>query len=294
MLTCVVLNYNDSDTTISLYHKIKNYKIIDKIIIVDGASTDGSYKRLSTLADEHTSVLLADCNGGYGYGNNIGIRYSHSLGADYVLVANPDVEFSEKSIKVCLNMIKKTECVAIAPRINERQPAYRSAPPCLDVLSSSILLNKLFSPRYYPKKHFAEKKYCKVFALPGCLVMFDVKKFVKCGLYDEDVFLYNEELIIGKKFDNFGYKSIICLTESYNHFHSVSVKKNFKSSLKPKKILMKSHKLYLQRYCNAGLLPIILLSIIKPIAYLECMVWPWLKGSIQWCKKFKLGKKQIN
>ena len=59
MLTCVILNYNDSDTTLSLYHKIKNYNIIDKIIIVDGASTDFSYNKLKVLSNDHTDVLLA-------------------------------------------------------------------------------------------------------------------------------------------------------------------------------------------------------------------------------------------
>lgn len=279
MLTCVILNYNDSDTTLSLYHKIKNYNIIDKIIIVDGASTDFSYNKLKVLSNDHTDVLLADRNGGYGYGNNIGIRYSESIGADYVLIANPDVEFSETAVQTCLNIMKTNKnCAAIAPSIiGRKHPAFAFAPPIKDALSSSILCNRIFSPRYYPSDFYKGKKYCKVFALPGSLVMLHVKKFIQCGLYDEDVFLYNEELIIGKKFKDNSYESILCMTESYRHLHAVTVQKNYHSLLQPKKIELKSHRLYLVRYCNSGKLPLLLLSCIKPMAYLECILWPWLK-----------------
>ena len=281
LLTCVILNYNDSDTTISLHHKIKDYHVLDKIVIVDGASTDDSYEKLAAILNEKTVLLSADRNGGYGYGNNIGIRYSSSLGAKYVLIANPDVEFSEHAIIACLNMIKKNEnSVAVAPRIQGRQPAFSFAPPLKDTLSSSIILNKFFSPRYYPPRFFLDKNFCEVFALPGSLVMFDIDKFMNCGLYDEEVFLYNEEVIIGKKFKEYGYKSILCLNESYQHFHSVSVGKAYKTSLKPKKFELASHALYLRKYCNAGKLPLALLSLIKPLTYLECLIWPWLKSKI--------------
>ena len=36
----VILNYNDSDTTIEMINQIKDYSIIDNIIIVDNNSTD--------------------------------------------------------------------------------------------------------------------------------------------------------------------------------------------------------------------------------------------------------------
>ena len=74
MLTCLILNYNDVQSTTKLYNQIKDYKVLDHIILVDGKSTDDSYKKLNQLSSPKTTVLLADKNGGYGYGNNIGLR----------------------------------------------------------------------------------------------------------------------------------------------------------------------------------------------------------------------------
>lgn len=284
MLSCVILNYNDSETVLKLYEKIKEYSILDYIIIVDGASVDDSYNRLSKIQNEKTIVLKADKNGGYGYGNNIGIRYSKKLGADYVLIANPDVEFSEAAIITCLKILEENkECVACAPRINEREPAFQFKNSFVDTFNSSILLAKLFRPRYYPTSYFSNKKECEVYALPGCLVMFNIKKFEKCGLYDETVFLYNEEIIIGKKFKDNGYKSILCLNEKYEHYHSVTMKKNFKSSVRHKKTVLSSHRIFLKKYCNANKFTIYFFEyFIRPIAYVECMIWPKIKKILKY------------
>lgn len=105
-LSCVILNYNDAKTTEKLVRQIADYKIWHQIIIVDNASTDDSLERLKRLEkgnDAKLQVLSADHNGGYGYGNNLGVRYAAAQGsATHVLIANPDVVFSEQSLKSML------------------------------------------------------------------------------------------------------------------------------------------------------------------------------------------------
>ena len=43
-LVFVIINYNDYETTKKLLDNIKDYKVIDKIYVVDNHSTDNSYK----------------------------------------------------------------------------------------------------------------------------------------------------------------------------------------------------------------------------------------------------------
>ena len=45
----IILNYNDSQTVIDYVNLIKDYKSIDKILIVDNCSTDNSYEILKEL-----------------------------------------------------------------------------------------------------------------------------------------------------------------------------------------------------------------------------------------------------
>ena len=101
-LSCVILNYNDAETTEKLVKQIADYNVLHQIIVVDNASTDDSLERLKKLeADQpgRLHVLSADHNGGYGSGNNLGVRYAAGQGgATHVLIANPDVVFSEQSL----------------------------------------------------------------------------------------------------------------------------------------------------------------------------------------------------
>lgn len=52
MVGCVVLNYNDSKTTIELINRIEKMTSIDVIVIVDNNSTDDSFSVLKQYASE--------------------------------------------------------------------------------------------------------------------------------------------------------------------------------------------------------------------------------------------------
>ncbi len=282
MLTCIILNYNDSDSVLKLYNHIKDYTIFDHIVIVDGASTDNSYQQLKKLSNHKTTVLLADKNGGYGYGNNIGLRYSQEIGATHSVIANPDVRFDEKVIVNCLKVFEDYSlAVAIAPKVEKGRPAFKFASSMLDITLNSILLNKIFKPRYYSNDYFKNKELIKVDVLPGSLVIFDLKKFGECGFYDERVFLYNEEIIIGRKFQKKGYISLLNKNVCYQHFHSVSVKKTFKSVKKIKEINIKSHMFYLKEYMHTSKSILFLYKLIIPFIYLELFIWTNLKKNIK-------------
>lgn len=67
MVGCVVLNYNDSKTTIELINRIGKMTSIDVIVIVDNNSTDDSFSVLKQYASEKIHVIQSDKNGGYGY-----------------------------------------------------------------------------------------------------------------------------------------------------------------------------------------------------------------------------------
>ena len=46
IVTCVILNYNDAPTTINLVQSIKNYSLLNFIVVVDNCSTDDSIESI--------------------------------------------------------------------------------------------------------------------------------------------------------------------------------------------------------------------------------------------------------
>ena len=100
IVACVILNYNDASTTINLVQSIKDYALLNYIVVVDNCSTDDSLERLQGYKNEKIHIIKSEKNGGYGAGNNVGLRYSSEiLDADYSIVANPDVLFDEKCVE---------------------------------------------------------------------------------------------------------------------------------------------------------------------------------------------------
>ena len=104
----VILNYNDAETTEQLVRLIHEYDVPEEIVVVDNASTDDSWDQLKGLEDQKVHVIRAEKNGGYGAGNNFGVRYAvEHCQATHVLIMNPDVTIAEETIIRMLKLFEK-------------------------------------------------------------------------------------------------------------------------------------------------------------------------------------------
>ena len=167
MVGCVVLNFNDSKTTIELLNRMKNMKSIDMIVVVDNCSTDDSFSVLKQYTSKKIQVIQSEKNGGYGYGNNCGISFlKKNFDCDYILIANPDVIFEENVIQKMKDAFDE-ETVIVAPltldaKGNRQLLIAWKVPTIKDYyLFSSILFNKIFHSLDYPKD-FYNQSVCYV------------------------------------------------------------------------------------------------------------------------------------
>ena len=77
-------------------------KYIILIILIAIIALIGGYFLLNgqTQPSEKTTLIRSNHNGGYGSGNNLGVRYAHdSLKSTHVLIANPDAVFDEDLVR---------------------------------------------------------------------------------------------------------------------------------------------------------------------------------------------------
>lgn len=249
--TCVILNYNDVSTTINLVESIKDFKLIDFVVIVDNCSTDDSWEKLQGYKSGKIHVIKAEKNGGYGAGNNVGLRYSSEiLDADYSIIANPDVLFDEKCVKKFLQTLQDDSSVAVvsAKQSNSFDCAWKNCNSLQYILATSLFFEIWLKIRFYPSSYFNGQDAVSVFAVPGSLLMVDLKKMLQYGMYDEKFFLYYEELVLAQKFANAGLKTILRLDCSYVHNHHVSISKTYRCWSQQHAVLLKSAKLFLREY----------------------------------------------
>ena len=116
----IIVNYNDIENTVNYVKNIKEYTVINKIVVVDNLSTTiGAFEKLKKLEDEKVYVIQSDKNGGYNYGNNVGILYLEEKKEeyDYIIISNPDINVEEEAIQKSLSVLKEDNSVAVvAPR----------------------------------------------------------------------------------------------------------------------------------------------------------------------------------
>lgn len=102
-LALIILNYNDEKGTADAVKRAAGFSCFSYIVAVDNASTDGSAAivkaAIDKMHDERLHFIANKRNGGYGYGNNAGVRYAHDeLRAELAVIANPDAVFDEALI----------------------------------------------------------------------------------------------------------------------------------------------------------------------------------------------------
>lgn len=305
-INCVILNYNDADTVLGLVEEIRGYQVLDQIVIVDNASTDDSWERLTRLLEYNgeepqeicveedekiqqmcagkIQLLRAEKNGGYGAGNNIGVRHAvKKNNADYVLIANPDVKFTESCVKALAGTLKcHPELAAVAALMEDSsfgntKNGWKLHGFWGELFSMGPVCRRVLKPWLnYPKQYFQGKKAVYVDAVHGSMLMVDGKKFLEAGGYDEGIFLYQEEAVLAKRFQRFGYRTALLLTQTYRHEHSVSISKSFKGQMDRQKLRNASVLYYLKTYLNIGSVR----EMIAKVWFAGIAAEIWLAGAL--------------
>src|SRR5574344_1146933 len=262
----VIVNYNDADTTLRLINNVRNYKVMDKIVIVDNNSTDDSLVKLESLNLKQLIVLETKENKGYSYALNIGAKYLIDLYQDVkIIFSNADIIIdSESDLKELLNDLNDTN-VIVAPNILEDNTINRGwhIPTFWDDLIQDI--------PYFGKKHFDkhlkyndtyyDKNLSKVETVSGSFFLMMSSHLKKINYFDEGVFLYYEENIFGIKTKALRKNIVIDNNIDVVHDHATSINKSV-NRIKKIRIMHKSQYYFEKNYNGANIFQLLLLRIV--------------------------------
>lgn len=283
MIDIVVLNYNDWNRTLQYVEDIKDYEIIDHIVVVDNNSDDDSFNQLQLIKNDKVFVIQSGKNGGYGFGNNFGVLFCHQeFNSKYVAITNPDVSYSEECLKECISFLKeheKDKYAVVAPLMkNINEVVVRSAWMLPNWFTYTVAFLKGFNHFHrmeYVKTNEAEYATCDCVA--GSMLIIDTHAFIDSGMYDENIFLYCEELVLGFRLKAKGYRSAVLGTVSFIHAHSQSINRSISNKLKQQNILWKSREYVLKAYYRITPFQQVIVKIVKRLSLLEF----WLEGKLR-------------
>ncbi len=270
----IVLNYNDYSRTVVFLKMIRKMTLLTRVLVVDNCSTDESFSVLKKYEDSNIEVIKTDKNGGYGYGNNYGLNYLRSHYAlDYFLICNPDVLFTESTVYSCVEFLsshKNDNFSIVAPSMMDVNKNIVNSAWYLPSWKTYLLyplhfLGKKYKLDYVDTKlELSKKHYCECDCVAGSFFMISSEAASSFQLFDESIFLFCEEMVLGMNNKKNGYKSAI-ISSSFLHEHSISINKSIRSEIRKNKIFWKSRMIVLKKHYGV-------LWIFRPF----CLFIKWL------------------
>jgi len=238
-LLTVVLNYRTPELTLQASDAVLRamHGLPGKLIIVDNDSGDGSFERILEAAESQgwtlngrVEVLRAGQNGGFGAGNNFGIRagLTDGLNPDFIYILNSDAFPDAGAIQALLTHLQTHPGTGLAgsyihgPDGTPHTTAFRfpgiasefEGAACTGVISRLLRRHVVSLPM--------PQTTCRVDWLAGASLMIRAEVLDRIGLFDEKFFLYFEETDLCRRARSAGWFTDYVRESTVAHIGSVS------------------------------------------------------------------------
>ena len=232
MLGIIIVNYNDWDNLRNCIQSIV-VNMPHRIYIVDNLSKPNLYANELTKLENVTYIQSA-INGGYSFGNNLGLTCAVKDGCEYFVISNTDIIFESNSIDNLVQPLISKFCDIIGPRVflpngdkQEEILGIRVTP----ITKIKLIFNSGFNGLIFKK---IRKKFnnvdrnnsdsYQVYGVSGCCFAFNKLTFEKVLPFDENIFLFNEEWLLSEKSFRNDLRIIINNKSNVLHMHGATTR----------------------------------------------------------------------
>jgi hypothetical protein len=211
-LSIIIVNWNVKDLLRKNLQSIFTLTegLESEVIVVDNASKDSS---VQMVAAEFPKVILIASNRNLGFAkaNNLGLEQANGK---YVLFMNPDMELVENSFKILFDWLEKNPqidmgtCQLIYPD-GSRQNNIKNNPGLCDQFLILLKQHHFIQPKClkrYLAKDFDYTKEQQVKQVMGAFVLVKNEVIHDLGGWDEDYYLWWEDLDLCKRAQDKGYQ----------------------------------------------------------------------------------------
>lgn len=200
MITASIVTYNTNYDVLERVIQCVMKSPIEMLFVIDNSTNDELREFIGGNYRIHYIHNLS--NLGYGTAHNIAIRKSIESSADYHVVLNPDVYWSDDVINYLLNFMQDNKDVGLVmPKVlypnGEIQYLCKLLPTPLDLFRRRFItgLSTRNSQDFdYELRWTGYDKIMKVPSLSGCFMFMRCSVLEKVGGFDERYFMYAEDI----------------------------------------------------------------------------------------------------
>jgi GT2 family glycosyltransferase len=209
-ISLVLYNSKENDL-IELFQSIQSQKNVQCFLYVfDNSPVSQKHliNRLSSILSNEIAIdyYFSKENVGFGKGHNH--NFQRSSQKDYFLVINPDVSFLKNDLfeSIILEMNSHENCGLASTRVFHRngteQYVHRLLPRFQNIVKRFIFSKiKLYNSitDYQHLLFNDQKKYSICPSISGCFMFFRTELFKKIKGFDENIFMYFEDVDISRR-----------------------------------------------------------------------------------------------
>lgn len=234
-LGIIILNYNNWEDTVRCLESIwaNPPQVSYEVILVDNASEISESAEIKEMVSAGRVIYIRNKkNLGYNGGNNVGIKKAMELGCEGILLTNNDVCFTPQCIQKLWEYVKGHPEVGIAgPKILDREGNIQRSNLCRKTgMKEKYLvrtrLHAIFRRSYRTYFGF-DRDYgdtFPVYAVLGCCLLLSRKCAEAVTPFDEYPFLYEEELMLGIRMEEQGFRTVYHGAAVIEHLHGGSTR----------------------------------------------------------------------
>jgi len=202
-ISIIIVNYNTSEYLKNCINSVNQFEKDFELefIIVDNHSEDRHY--LENIKGENIKIIYLESNKGFAFANNRGFEASSG---EYILILNPDIEFTGslfvdlvgKLVETCAGAIGVRLC-GIDGKLQEKY--YQKYPNFFQYFLFYSVFSKPFIKSAKLRKKYLEYKLNaesdglqKVNQIPGAFIFMKSEIYKEVGGFDESYFLFFEDV----------------------------------------------------------------------------------------------------
>ena len=213
MIDVVIVNWNSGDYLQKCIQSIfltNNKKFVEKVFIIDNNSKDLSTKQIEL--DDKIIIIRNEENRGFAKACNQGFKLST---APYILLLNPDTQLLSNTLEDCVTFMEKKKEVDIlgCQLLDDNEEIASSCsnfPTASGIFRDATGLSKMLPAVFKPgiiMKNWDHKTSRFVDQVMGAFMFMRKSIFEKIGYFDEQFFVYYEEVDFSKRLSEIGGKS---------------------------------------------------------------------------------------
>ena len=202
-ITVIITSFKSNDKIINCLKSINNQC---KVIVVEN-SNDTKIKQMIESQFNNVNCILSGANLGYGRANNLGLK---NVKTKYALILNPDATLEKSTLENFLILVKQNlDFAIIGPMEQEKSESIS----LIDKKNGSLI---------------------KVENVKGFAMFLNLEQFEEVGFFDENFFIYFEEIDLCKRLSKLNKKIYLSSEIKINHLgaqsHDDSINKKMELS----------------------------------------------------------------